>query len=467
MKKILAILLVCFITLSFFACDSGEESSAPAIDNESTDSSDVDDDASVTKEDLSDEASSDAFDVSDNSLGDSVSDISDDESDEVSDIFDVSVNTSEDTSEDTSEESEPEDDNVVFTNKFVSWGLAANANRTNLKATDATSINISRINEAKLLPGEIALFTSDYDIVIPTELDYTDFAIAVFEYKASVYSYVKKSVSKIGEGSSSTAIPKDGYVLVIHKDYKAKIDAISKTAKDTIFFPHGFVANNGLNTTIKKKTATVDGKISSSEYGKAVWTFENENPLVSYAQFNGDIYAEAEVYLTYDKTNLYVGVIVSTPYHQNTLTASTADQLWAYDSIQVNLSSEVYGSEYMDANWDNHNGGKAGTDKVVKQYGFGCNKENETLSYVWMPWQGKTESTAVVKRDESAQKTYYEIAIPLAEFGTEDHPAGDKIGFSISINCGDGKVFKNIVLRDGGGIIGINDFSKIPVITLG
>ena len=445
MKKILAILLVCFLALSLFACDNGgDDSSAPATSNGTTNTSTPADDDSSVEDDASEEASADDSSVpSDNS-----------------DTSDVSGDASSDVSE-------PEAEKVVFTNKFVSWGLAANADRTKLKPTDAASINISRINEAKLLEGEIALFTSDYDIVIPTELDYTDFAIAVFEYKAEVYSYVKKSVSKIGEGSSSTAIPKDGYVLVIHKDHKAKIDAISKTAKDTIFFPHGFVANDGLNTSIKKKTAKVDGKISSSEYGKAVWVFENDNPLVSYAQFNGDIYAEAEVYLTYDKTNLYVGVIVSTPYHQNTLTSAKADQLWAYDSIQVNLASEVYGSEYMDANWDNHNGGKAGTDQVVKQYGFGCNKENETLSYVWMPWQGKTESEAKVVRDDAAQKTYYEIAIPLAEFGTEDHPAGDKLGFSISINCGDGKIFKNIVLRDGGGIIGINDFSKIPVITLG
>ncbi len=444
MKKILAIVLVCFLTLSFFACDnSGDESSAPATSNGNTNTNSstvVDDDSSVEDDDSSAEASVD-------------------DSTDASDVSDVS--------DDSSDVSEPEEEKVVFTNKFVSWGLAANADRTKLKPTDAASINISRINEAKLLVGEVALFTSEYGLIIPADLDYTEFAIAVFEYKASVYSYVKKSVSKIGEGKAGTAIPKDGYVLVIHKDFKDKIDAINKASKDTIFFPHGFVANDGLNASIKKKTATVDGKISSSEYGKAVWTFENDNPLVSYAQFNGDIYAEAEVYLTYDKTNLYVGVIVSTPYHENTLTPDKATELWAYDSIQVNLASEVYGSEYMDANWDNHNGGKAGTDKVVKQYGFGVNKEGETLSYVWMPWQGTTESNAKVVRDDAAQKTYYEIAIPLSEFGTEDHPAGDKIGFSISINCGDGKVFKNIVLRDGGGIIGINDFSKIPVITLG
>ncbi len=445
MKKILAIVLVCFLTLSFFACDnSGDESSTPATSNGNTNTSTpVDDDSSVEDDDSS-VASTDDSSAPDNS------DVSDDSSDDSSDV------------------SEPEEEKVVFTNKFVSWGLAANADRTKLKPTDAASLNISRINEAKLLAGDVALFTSDFDLTIPTELDYSEFAIAVFEYNADVYSYVKKSVSKVGEGKSGVAIPKDGYVLVIHKDFKDKIDAISKTAKDTVFFPHGFVPNNGLNATIKKKTAKVDGKISSSEYGKAVWTFENKNPLVSYAQFNGDIYAEAEVYLTYDKNNLYVGVIVSTPYHENTLTPAKSDELWKYDSIQVNLSSEIYGSEYMEQYWDHENTGReAGSKGIVKQYGFGVNKNDETLSYVWMPWNGKTESTAVVKRDDAAQKTYYEIAIPLSEIGTEDHPAGDKIGFSISINCGDGDVFKNIVLRDGGGIIGINDWTKIPVITFG
>ena len=44
---------------------------------------------------------------------------------------------------------------------------------------------------------------------------------------------------------------------------------------------------------------------------------------------------------------------------------------------------------------------------------------------------------------------------------------GTVIGVSVSINSGDGSKFKNIYLRDGGGIIGLNDWTKMPSITLG
>lgn len=464
MKKIIAVVLVCVLALSFVACDNGGDtsSSASTAGTTSTNTSKPADDSSAdatTSDDASSEASVDAS--SDASV-DASSEASSDSSDVTSDPSDVTSDSS-----DVSGSDDPVHV-VEFTNKFISWGLAANADRTKLTPTDAKSLRITNLNGDDVWAGDIAVYTSEYGSYIPMEdNDYADFAIVVFEYNADVYSYTVDSFSDIGEGDPDTAIPDDGYVAIIHKDYKEKIDAIKATASNTIFFPHGFIATEGLNASIDKKTAKVDGKISSSEYGKAVWKFENDNELVSYAQFNGDIYAEAEVYLSYDKDNLYVGVIVSTPYHENTLAPEKADQLWAYDSIQINMSSEVYGSDYMEQYWDHVNSGqKAATDKVVKQYGFGVNKEGTTLSYVWMPWQGTTESVAVVTRDDAAQKTYYEIAIPLSEIGTEEHPAGDEIGFSISINCGDGKVFKNIVLRDGGGIIGINDWSKIPVITL-
>ncbi|MBQ4317166.1 MAG: hypothetical protein IJC20_02855, partial [Clostridia bacterium] len=74
--------------------------------------------------------------------------------------------------------------------------------------------------------------------------------------------------------------------------------------------------------------------------------------------------------------------------------------------------------------------------------------------------------------DDAAGKTYYEAVIGWDELGSEDKPfeapvKGDEIGLSISINCGsDTSEFKNIFLRDGGGIIGLNDWTKIPTITL-
>ena len=50
--------------------------------------------------------------------------------------------------------------------------------------------------------------------------------------------------------------------------------------------------------------------------------------------------------------------------------------------------------------------------------------------------------------------------------------AGMKLGLTFSINSTneediDAGVWKNITYRNGGGVIGRNDWSKIPVITLG
>ncbi len=438
MKKILAIVLVCFLTLSFVACGGNEESSTPATSNGNTDTSTpADDDSSVAEDSSVEDSTDDSSDVSDSS----------------------------------SDESAPEDEKVVMTNKFISWGKHIKEGIVSVKATDSTSLQISRVDQAKLLAGDVAVFTPAYGLNIPADLDYSEFAIAVFEYDAKVYSYVKKSVSEIGKGDSATTIPEDGYVLVIHKDFKSKIDAISKTAKNTAFFPHGLIINTGLYSTIAKKTAKLDGKVSASEYGKAIWTINQKNDLVSYAQFGDNIYAEAEVYLTYDKDNLYLGVIVSSPYHNNPLTQEKAGDMYNHDCIQINVSSEPANGEYMIENYDYENGGKAVKDKVVRQYGFAANDKGETISCNWFPGDKEFKAKSMCSRDDASQKTIYEVSIPWSEIGSEDHPVdvkkGESFGFSISINCGDGKTFKNITLRDGGGIIGRNDFSKVPVITFG
>ncbi|MBR4467019.1 MAG: hypothetical protein IKS34_01815, partial [Clostridia bacterium] len=69
------------------------------------------------------------------------------------------------------------------------------------------------------------------------------------------------------------------------------------------------------------------------------------------------------------------------------------------------------------------------------------------------------------------QKTVYEVAIPFSEYGIQPKK-GMKIGVTFSVNSTNAndiakKVWKNITYRDGGGVIGRNDWAKIPVITLG
>ena len=78
----------------------------------------------------------------------------------------------------------------------------------------------------------------------------------------------------------------------------------------------------------------------------------------------------------------------------------------------------------------------------------------------------------VFKVTRVEQLTTYEVAIPWAEIGAKDDPftpeEGLDIGVSLSINSGrKAGDFMNYYLRDGGGVIGRNDWTKIPTITLG
>ncbi len=447
MKKFLAIILVCFMTLSFVACGGdGDEGSAAFSNTENSTNNDTSKNDS-SKDDTSKTESSDA---------------SSDASSEVSD--------------------EPVD-GVVYTDKFVSWveytklmDTSTATIRASLKSTDPTSLRLSKINEA-VGEGDNGIFTSAYGETIEAEdQSYGNYAVAVVTYDHSKFSYIKTAFYKAGEADPKTAIPEDGFVIVIWKGNAAKINAIEAANTDMAFFAHGIVVNNGLDAKIKAAATApvIDGQISSAEYGSAVWNIDDDNELVSYIQFEvGDYYASADVYLTYDAKNLYIGVIVDSPTHFNNLPAESATSMWKLECIQVNLSAYPANSEYISENWDYATNQTAVSDNAMRQYGFAVNDDGETIDCVYMP-SGTVDNNYTVKcvRDDAASKTYYEAAIAWDELGSGSNPfkapvKGDQIGVSVSINCGnEEKAFKTIQLRDGGGIIGINDWSKIPTITL-
>ncbi len=438
MKRIIAIVLVCFLAMSFVACGAGDEESNPTFST-----------ASKTEDDSS------AADTS-------------------------KTESSKDESSDTSSEAVVP---VEYTNKFISWGDYTKTDRTKVVATGATSLQLSKINEP-VGERDNGVFTSVYGRTIEAEgQDYANYAVAVFEYDHSKFSYIKTSFANAGEADAKTAIPEDGFVVVVWKDNTAKISAIESADNTIAFFPHGFVANNGLDTKIKaaKATPVIDGKISSGEYGSVVWDIKPENELVSYAQFEvNNYYATAEVYMTYDANRLYLGVVVDTPMHDNICNADSAAQMYKYDCIQVNLSAFGADSEYIGENWEFVRATKDMTsqDNTVRQYGFAVNNDGETVTHVWLP-DGAVPNNcdAFCVYDEGAGKIYYEAAIGWDELGTSDFPVeapvkGDEIGVSVSINCSNfdeelqQPSLKSIFLRDGGGIIGINDWTKIPTITL-
>ncbi len=460
MKKILAIILACFFAVSFVACGGGEDESSSAFQTSSTaDVSEAESSAAESSEAESDATSEDASNATSEDVSDATSE---------GETSDVSGETSDETSE-------GETNTVEFTNKYVSWKVATgNGARTPnvLKADDAAALKISKFNEV-LVAGDVGVYTYDFGRTIKGFSSAAeDFAVVVAEYDHETFSYVRKSFSAVGEADESTKIPEDGFVVVIYKDYADKISAISTTSNP--LFPHGFVANTGLDAKIKaaKTAPTIDGKVDSKEYGSLIWDVTPNNKLVSYAQFEKNNYfATAEVYMTYDKDYLYLGVVVDSPIHDNDLAASNAGDMYNQTSIQVNFGANGRDTDYIDENWDWGVNSTTTDDNLMRQYGFALNPDSgEQLTTVWQGNKDKVCETFSVTRE--GEITTYEVALAWSDLGSADEPfapeKGDEFQLSVSFNLGGKTVgeFKNVTLRDGGGIIGINDWTKIPTITL-
>ena len=364
-----------------------------------------------------------------------------------------------------------------YITQYVSWkGSIGNGGLVGLRGTDGTSIRLTALNTG-VVDGvaSIVAFNSDYaeSTIESAEGTYEDYEVFVMEYDHATYSYkVTASYDLEAADKDAVEIPADGYVLAIHKHFEKELNGIKATdfSKD-IFYPHGFRATNDIDAEIYEGTITVDGNVSADEYGDAIWVIEQSNELVSYEQFtDGNYYSTAEVYLAYDEEYLYVGVVVNSPYHINKITSANASSMYNSECIQVNVTSADPTGEYIYANWDNVVNGVAAQSNVVRQYGFCVNESGDTIKCLWMGNAAQENSETKCVRDAENQLTIYEAKIPFADCGAEGETisgtAGTVFGFSVSINSGDGNNFKNIYFRDGGGIIGLNDWTKIPTITL-
>ncbi|HBR30892.1 MAG TPA: hypothetical protein DD733_02295, partial [Clostridiales bacterium] len=243
------------------------------------------------------------------------------------------------------------------------------------------------------------------------------------------------------------------------------------------FFVHGIQIGD-VSISLKKATTApkIDGNVSAAEYGAAKWVVNENNKLWDYSQFEvGNYYETAEVYSTYDNNNLYLGVVVNIPYHYCPVTQDTAVSIWKYTCIQVQICAEDPLGEYISEHFDWVTDKKSTDENVVRQYGFSVNGEGETVYTVWQGTPATFDGSVKCIRDDDAQVTYYEVSIPWSELGSEEHPFSladaDRIGLSVSINSTSEEdsaadKWKNLKLRDGGGIIGRNDFSKIASVEL-
>lgn len=360
-----------------------------------------------------------------------------------------------------------------FTNKYVSFGGDIN---TTVRATDDTSIRLTKINEA-VVPGDVALFTKKFGSKIAKGSEtYKDFAVLVCTYDHSIFGYKKTSLVDNDSDKSSTAIPADGFVIAVAKS-STEYKKLKNIKDDNKFFPHGIqIADQSVTIKKAKKAPTIDGNITTAEYGTRLWKIDENNKLWDYSQFEKDnYYVKGEVYATYDDNNFYLGVVVDTPEHYNPVTESNKSGMYQYYCIQVNLYAVDPLGDYISEHYDHVIDSKAKDDGNIRQYGFSLNDSGETLSVVWMGVDTTFTGEAKVVRDKN-DKTIYEVAIPWKELGTKDKPftiqGVKKVGFAVSINCTNeaeakaGK-WKNLKMRDGGGIIGRNDWSKGASVTLG
>ena len=483
MKKFLALILVLCMAFALAACGSGNDNngSEPAVSGE--ESAAVSADESKTEASKPEESKPEDYKQEESKP---------DESKPEESGAETSEPEGNESGEDVSEGEQPID--VEFTNKFISWKGNYYVSMVSERQTDKTSLALSKVNE-EVVAGDIGIFTREYGASIRDPLqDYADFCIGVFEYDHEIFSYRLVSMSGVGEGDPEQAIPQDGYVLAIYKTYADKAQEMLEASANTaalddpvtatsaeksacvIFYPHGVTINRGLDSTIRKAASApvIDGDISYAEYGDAVWEFTPENPLINYAQFKkGDYYSTAEVYLTYDDENIYIGVVVTSPYHVNNCTEANKGEMWNAESIQVNVSVEPADSDYISEHWNWAVDQDSTNKNLMRQTGYCVNKNGETLKTIWQGNSAVENSEAKCLRDDGAQKTYYEVRIPFSDAGSDEYgriavQQGTRFGLSVSINSSDGvHPFKNVIMRDGGGIISINDWTKIPVITLG
>ncbi len=409
-----------------------------------------------------------------------------------------SKDTSSETSTEESGDTSSEDTNALKTNgMFVCFGDAAasktkDAYTAKLVGTGApdkepNAIMLNGYN-TDVEVGGVYLFNSAYtEGTIPAEdNDYADYAIVIAEYTQSVFNYTLKQYYAVGENDDKAIveIPEDGFVLVAHKDnsYASKLGEITET---NIIVPVG-TPTPGFEATIKQTSVApaVDGKVGSGEYGTApVWKIDYTEKYFTYSDFvKDDYYVSGNIYMTYDKDNLYVAVELQTPYHHCPLAKDKAKEMWKYECIQVNLVGIAPDSDYMAEHFDW--GGAAPLDPTLSnenllyQYGFAVssNEGNENLTY---RWAGKTEDFTgkyVGVRDDVKKTTVYEFSVPLNLLGNETYSVkgekGQEISFGLSVNStneADEKAgsWRNVIMRNGGGVIGRNDLAKSAKIIFG
>ncbi len=361
---------------------------------------------------------------------------------------------------------------VTLPNKnFVSFGAAVS---TSVNINEATSIALTKINAAPAY-GDSALYTYEYGLKLG-DYDWSNYAVLVCKYDHTVFGYVQDKLYDVSstESKKDIEIPDDGFVLAVSKDNDALYKKLANIKSGNKFFVHG-VQVTPVEYSVKASTTApvIDGSIGLTEWEEyLIETIDENNVFWDYSQFEVNQYEiTAKIYATYDADNLYFAVVVDTPDAYCPVTSANASSMYAYCCIQVNIVDQSPLSDYMLSHYDHIIDTTAVTEGHIRQYGFAVNENGDTVPVVWMGANTTFTGSAKVVRDADAEQTIYEVSVPWAEIGLETVESGADFGLSISINTTNktdaaASKWKNIKLRDGGGIILRNDWAKIPVCTL-
>ncbi|MBR0232114.1 MAG: hypothetical protein IJQ53_07820 [Clostridia bacterium] len=453
MKKLLAALLVIALLAALAACGGNE-----AGKTESKDISAADSGPAGQSEPGSEPESAPESEPEESKPEESKPEESEPEESEP-EVSEPEVSEPEESSRDDGAQEPP-----AFIANFISTGTVD----TKVNAESANSVRLTGVDEDPSF-GAVVLYTYKYGTVYDLE----DFAVATFEYTQDKFGYVLTSFAEPGTVSDAD-IPADGFIVAAHKTQEAVVNKLKAIPGDTTVFPHGVQPCRDIGFTAKKDNGgiDIDGVIAAGEWDAyKIEDVDATNPHWSYAQFEaGNYYATAAYYCAYDDNYVYLCVDVSSPYHYCPVRQDNANGMWQYECIQVKMLSQSPGSEYVLEHFDHVADGTANKEGVVRAYGFAVNDDGETCYYenaITKEFTGLCKCT----RDDGAQRTVYEVAIPWAEYGITPQP-GFTFGLTFSINSTNADdvskgVWKNITLRNGGGVIGRNDWSKIPEVTLG
>ena len=154
----------------------------------------------------------------------------------------------------------------------------------------------------------------------------------------------------------------------------------------------------------------------------AVPKFSGTNPAPNYVlfeEYNGGIWTGPDdqtsaVQLVYDDDNVYLGIVVTDDYHEN-----SANSAWNGDSVQLMIAS-------------------ADRTAQVALYNYALGGVEGNLGSVIVEHEaGPGGTDAVITRDATTKRTTYEIKLPKASLGLTTLKGGPQFGLGMAINDGD------------------------------